>query len=121
MLRRKYPSDFWQSVTGSLERGEKPLDAANRELQEETGLVNQNLLDCHFSQIFEIYSIWRDRYEPGVTQNLEHVFRLRLPEKVDIQLDIREHEEFQWLPRMQAADLAFSYTNQEAILRWVPE
>ncbi len=121
MLRRKYPSDFWQSVTGSLERGEKPLDAAIRELQEETGLVNQNILDCHVSQIFEIYSIWRDRYEPGVTQNLEHVFRLQLPVKVDIQLDIREHEEFQWLPRMQAAELAFSYTNQEAILRWVPE
>ncbi len=121
MLRRKYPSDFWQSVTGSLERGEKPLDAAIRELQEETGLVNQNILDCHVSQIFEIYSIWRDRYEPGVTQNLEHVFRLQLPVKVDIQLDIREHEEFQWLHRMQAAELAFSYTNQEAILRWVPE
>lgn len=121
MLRRKYPNDFWQSVTGSLERGEKPLDAAIRELQEETGLVNQNLLDCHYSQVFEIYSIWRERYAPGVTQNLEHVFRLQLREKVDIHLDTREHEEFQWLPRTQAADLAFSYTNQEAILRWVPE
>ena len=35
MLRRTYPSDFWQSVTGSLEWGEKPYDTAVRELWEE--------------------------------------------------------------------------------------
>ncbi len=121
MLRRKYPHDFWQSVTGSLKWGEAPLDAAIRELHEETGLTNQSVLDCQHSQIFEIYSIWRQRYAPGVTRNQEHVFRLQLSEQIDIQLDKREHGEFLWLPRRQAADLAFSHTNQEAILRWVPE
>lgn len=120
MLRRTYPNDFWQSVTGSLEWGEKPFDAANRELLEETGIANQNILDCHQSQIFEIYSIWRERYAPGTTENKEHVFRLQLPKKVEIKLDPREHSEYQWLPRKQAADLAFSHTNQDAILRWVP-
>ncbi|MYB88547.1 MAG: dihydroneopterin triphosphate diphosphatase [Proteobacteria bacterium] len=121
LLRRKYPSDFWQSVTGSLEWGEEPIDAAIRELREETGLVNQAVRDCHSVQSFEIYSIWRKRYAPGVVMNQEHVYRLRLPEKVDIRLDPREHVEFQWLPRLHAADLAFSHTNQAAILRWVPE
>ena len=119
MLRRNDPKDFWQSVTGSLEWGEEPFDAAIRELQEETGIVHQDVHDCHFFKIFEIYSIWRGRYAPGVTQNREHVFRLQLPEKVDIQLNPREHKEFQWLPHEQAVDLAFSHTNQEAILRWV--
>ena len=121
MLRRKYPSDFWQSVTGSLEWDEGPLDAAIRELQEETGLVNQDIQNCHYSQKFEIYSIWRHRYAPGVSHNLEHVFCVELPEKVEISLDPREHEKYLWLPRDQAVDLAFSHTNQEAILRWVPE
>ncbi|MEJ2114519.1 MAG: dihydroneopterin triphosphate diphosphatase [Gammaproteobacteria bacterium] len=120
MLRRKYPSDFWQSVTGSLERNETPHQAAVRELQEETGISQLELNDCHFSQIFEIYSIWRDRYAPGVNENKEHVFSLEIPEKIDIQLDSREHDEYVWLSKQKAMELAFSHTNQEAIQRWVP-
>ncbi|MEM7401908.1 MAG: dihydroneopterin triphosphate diphosphatase [Pseudomonadota bacterium] len=121
MLRRKYPKDFWQSVTGSLEWDENSTQAAARELQEETGIQGLTLHDCEFAQNFEIYKIWRDRYEPGVTENKEHVFLLKLPEKIDIQLDPREHEEFMWLSKQGATDLAFSHTNQEAIQRWVPD
>lgn len=120
MLRRKYPSDFWQSVTGSLEWDENPQQAAIRELQEETGISEQVLHDCQYSQKFEIYSIWRDRYAPGVTENQEHVFSLELTDRVDIQLDPREHEEYIWLSKQKALELAFSHTNQDAIQRWVP-
>lgn len=120
MLRRKYPSDFWQSVTGSLEWDENPQQAAIRELQEETGISEQELHDCQYSQNFEIYSIWRDRYAPGVTENQEHVFSLKLTDKVDIQLDPREHEEYIWLSKQKALECAFSHTNQDAIQRWVP-
>ena len=38
-LRRREPADFWQSVTGSLHAGETPLQAAIREVREETGLA----------------------------------------------------------------------------------
>jgi len=120
MLRRKYPSDFWQSVTGSLEWDENPLQAAVRELHEETGIAEASLHDCQFAQNFEIYAIWRDRYAPGVTQNKEHVFSLEIPEKIEIRLDPREHEEFAWLSKSEAIESAFSHTNQEAIQRWIP-
>ncbi len=38
LLERRDRPGFWQSVTGSLEPGEAPRDAARRELAEETGL-----------------------------------------------------------------------------------
>ena len=38
MLQRVDNPEFWQSVTGSLEADEAPIEAAVRELCEETGL-----------------------------------------------------------------------------------
>ena len=39
VMRRADLPDFWQSVTGSLDPGERPAAAAVRELFEETGLI----------------------------------------------------------------------------------
>lgn len=38
MLQRNDDQEFWQSVTGSLEEGETPYQAAIREVKRETGL-----------------------------------------------------------------------------------
>ncbi len=120
MLRRHQPPTFWQSVTGSLEWGEQPEQAARRELVEETGLDATTLEDCHDSHLFEIYEIWRHRYAEGVTENREHVFRLAVPEVCPVALDDLEHSEYEWVPRVEAAQRASSYTNRQAILDWVP-
>ena len=121
MLQRTFPQDFCQSVTGSLEWDEQAKDAAIRELKEETGLSAESLVDCNYSQQFEIYSIWRDRYEPGITHNLEHVFLLPLTECQKITINPREHSEYLWVTRAEAIEMATSHTNSEAISRWVPE
>ncbi len=121
MLRRVEPPDFWQSVTGSLEWDESPMDAACRELAEETGLAAQGLQDCGRTNRFPILPAWRARYASDVHENLEHVFRLRLPQRAEIRLNPAEHSEYQWLPKHEAATRATSWTNRDAILELVTD
>lgn len=121
MLRRRHPPDFWQSVTGSLEWGEDRRRAALRELDEETGLTGEELEDCGERTVFTIYPIFRPRYAPGTVENLEHVFRLRLDRPIEVTLDATEHREYRWLPKGEAAALATSHTNRDAILKWVSD
>ncbi len=120
LLRRRDPPDFWQSVTGSLEWGESPAEAARRELYEETGFQHAALEDCRESRRFSIVPPWTRRYAPGVVENLEHVFRLCLPEPIDPHLNPREHGEFAWVTRAVAAAKVASWTNRAAILAHVP-
>ncbi len=116
MLRRQAPPDFWQSVTGSLEWGETPLHAAQRELHEETGLEAEGqLVDVGQQRRFPILPAWRQRYAPDVDSNLEHWFYFAVDTPVPVRLAPAEHAEYRWLPRRQAADLASSYTNRDAI------
>jgi len=120
MLERVQPNGFWQSVTGSLHEGESALEAASRELEEETGLIatpTRTMLEYNY----EIIPAWRARYEPEVTHNHETVFVLQLDACCEIRLNPHEHRRYDWLPREQAAVKASSWTNRDAILSLVPE
>jgi dATP pyrophosphohydrolase len=118
VLLRRQPPDFWQSVTGSLRWDETdPLDAARRELREETGLGDAvEVVDCGATNRFPILPPWRHRYAPAVVENIEHVFRVCLPERWPITLNPAEHSEYEWLPQSAAAVRVTSYTNRDAIL-----
>ena len=115
LLNKKGKDNMWQSITGSLQINEKPLDAAKRELFEETGIVSNDIIDCKKEHIFEIYEIWRHKYEDGVTHNTEHIFKLELDDIIDIKLDCDEHDSFEWASRVKAAEKVFSHTNRQAI------
>ena len=110
---------FWQSVTGSKDFSDESLvDAAVREVQEETGIQADasHLKDWAVSNIYDIYPAWQHRYAPGVTRNTEHVFSLCVPSGTQITLSPTEHTAFQWLPYRDAADVCYSPSNAEAIL-----
>lgn len=120
LMERRQPEDYWQSVTGSLEWDEQPRDAAIREVREETGLeVGDLLVDCETTVRFRILPAWRDRYAPEEEYNTEHLFLVELPEQVDITLNPEEHRQLRWFPARHAALKASSYTNQQAIEKFV--
>ena len=121
MLQRRDDPDFWQSVTGSLERGETPAEAARREVGEELAIdvaaEGLTLEDCRRQIEFEIFPHFRHRYAPGVTHNTEHWFRLALPRERSIVLS--EHLAWRWLDAPEAARLTKSWSNRQAIEEFV--
>lgn len=136
LIERADRPGYWQSVTGSKDAVDEPLDeTAMREVREETGILidtpgrsvgmrddastvpRENLRDWHLSNVYDIYPVWRHRYAPGVTRNTEHVFGLLVPRGIPVTLAPREHVAFRWLPYREAADRCFSPSNAEAILQ----
>ena len=117
LMERADKKAFWQSVTGSLEENETPRETAAREVFEETGInTNQYTLeDWHLSHVYEIYAHWRFRYAPDITHNTEHIFGLKLPSIIPIQLSEHEHVRHLWVDWGDAMDKVFSWTNVEAI------
>ena len=124
LIERADAAGFWQSVTGSKDAADEPLDlTAAREVEEETGILcgegselAAKLVDWQLQNIYEIYPRWRARYAPGITHNTEHLFGLCVPERLTPVLDPREHTDWQWLPYREAANACFSPSNAEAIL-----
>lgn len=124
LIRRADSAEYWQCVTGSKDSlDEDPRDTAWREVLEETGIdarpgtpLHARLRDWGLSNVYEIWPQWLHRYAPGVRLNTEHVFSLCVPRGTPVTLSPREHIDLCWLPRLEAADRCYSFSNAEAIL-----
>lgn len=85
---------FWQCVTGTVEEGESYLEAAGRELKEETGLditSSNRIIENVHSYTFV------DRRGDTVE---EHVFGIEFSEMVSVDLRHNvydEHDSYQWV------------------------
>jgi dATP pyrophosphohydrolase len=118
LLERALRPGYWQSVTGSVDRPDEPLEqAAVREVREETGIVATpaELLRWNVINTFRIWGEWSHRFVPGTTHNTEHVFSLQVAERVPVTLAPGEHLAYVWLPWRDAAHKCFSWSNREAI------
>ncbi len=125
LIERADKPGFWQSVTGSKDHPDEPLDdTCIREVAEETGIVIGStavprgaLRDWGLRNVYEIYPVWRPRYAAGITHNTEHVYGLVVPPGTAVLLSPREHLQHAWLPWREAADRCFSPSNAEAVLQ----
>ena len=123
VMQRNDDPEFWQSVTGTLEQGEKPIKTAVREVLEETSIdiieSAYQLIDCQKINTYEIRDRWKHRYPPGTPYNTEHVFVVEVSNEQSIVLT--EHSAYLWLDKSSAMQKVWSDTNREAISLYVPD
>ena len=63
------------------------MQAARRELVEETGITQGFCANLQWTQVYEILPSFGKKYAPGVTRNLEHAFALKLMQRVPVTLE----------------------------------
>lgn len=129
VLQRMDDANFWQSVTGTMEGKEAPIQTAAREVLEETGInlsfdrsesggFLHHLMDCRQVNQYSIREDWRYRYPPNVDKNFEYVFCAQVPASSNIILT--EHTAYVWLDKQAAMTKVWSSTNKQAIEQFVP-
>lgn len=117
LLRRlESHGGFWQSVTGSLEGAETHIEAAVREVREETGInaALEHLIDLQLVSTFEIAPQWRAKYAPGITHNEEVCFALRI-DKQDARIDPNEHDSWIWVDSSGAFEMLYWESSKRAL------
>ena len=87
------PNDFWQMPQGGIDKGENPLEAAFRELKEETSIKNVKLIQDEITYLLPdslLGIIWKGKFK-GQTQKW---FIMRFIGK-DNEINLRtKHPEF---------------------------
>lgn len=122
LLLRRVPKpnlgldDFWQGITGGVEAGEGILEAAMRELDEETKLVPRALEQVDYSYSFPVDDRWRHMYAAGVEEILEYVFVAFIDGDREPSLS-REHDRWRWCGLERALGMLKYPGNIEALKR----
>ncbi len=84
----------WEAVHGHIEPGERPAEAATRELEEETGLTPVRLYN-----LSRVESFYQHRIDEVA---LVPVFAAFVAEDAPVRLG-SEHDRYEWLPARAAA------------------
>ena len=118
LLVKRIPNrgGFWQGVTGGVEGKEDPVEAAARELVEETGLVPSDLQAIEYTYSFPIEDRFRYLYPCNAESITEHVFMARITGGQEPGLS-EEHDCYRWCRFDEALSLLRWPENIEALKR----
>jgi len=102
-----YPAGHWDFPKGHVERGEKNVNAAKREIFEETGLEIEILFG--FNEIIKYHF-----KEQGILIEKKVIYFLGITEKEEIRLSY-EHDGYAWLSYEEALD-RLTYDSSKKVL-----
>jgi dATP pyrophosphohydrolase len=105
---RRSDSNIWQFIAGGGEDNEKPLDAAMREIKEETGVVAEQLTELKsvaFVPAEVVAENMRTHWDKNIFVIPEYSFAFEC--NADPTLSC-EHSEYKWL----------SYNDARKLLKW---
>ena len=108
--RRPERGNFWQPITGTIEPGELPIDAARREIVEETGTPGEPR-DIGLVQSFMIESQFLALKYPSPIIVSETGFVARADESIAITMDGDEHDDYGW----------FTFPEAYGKIRWTDD
>jgi lipoyl(octanoyl) transferase len=102
LKRTENAGGFWQPITGRIEKGETPLQAAVREVREETAIERFEVEDLGVTQSFLIGPEFSGGDTPLMVE--ETAFAVRLEGTCDVTMDEEEHTEWGWFTFAEASE-----------------
>lgn len=111
LLIKRTPQDggYWQPVTGTLNDGERLLDCARRELNEETGIRAEDIIDI--SEVLYKFD-WKNKHGDTI---LEFVYAVQYPANTEIILSPEEHDDYKWCSFNEAMETLYTGNNKNAL------
>jgi bis(5'-nucleosidyl)-tetraphosphatase len=111
LLHYYFKGNYWDFSRGNLESGENEMEAASREIREETGLTAGDLsFIAGFKETVQWFYTWQN-----VRRTKRVTYFLAESRKAEVQVS-HEHSEYKWLPFADALR-QMSYDNSKSVLR----